>query len=141
MHIDGNRDPELCLDRVLRSAEEDFDTKMLLDPFEKQLDPPPAAIQLGDGDCWQRKVVGEEHQSLAGLRILESDAARWRIEVLARVETSQHDGLIANQPVLRSPRDLREHQLAQVHRRPLRVSSSQDRKSMRCTSNRDQEKT
>jgi hypothetical protein len=38
-------------------------------------------------------------------------------------------------------RDLRKNQFAQVHRYPLRVSSSQDRKSMGCTSNRDQEKS
>src|SRR5262249_10261619 len=37
-------------------------------------------------------------------------------------------------------RDLREHQFAQVHQCPLRVSSSQDRKSMWRSSNRDQEK-
>jgi hypothetical protein len=38
-------------------------------------------------------------------------------------------------------RDLREHQFAQVHRNPLRVSSSQDRKLTRNSSNRDQKKS
>src|SRR5262245_57576183 len=38
-------------------------------------------------------------------------------------------------------RDLREHQFAKVHQCPLRVSSSQDRKSMWRSSNRDQEKS
>ena len=54
-------------DGVLGGAEKDFDTKMLLDPFEKQLDLPPAAIKLGDGECWQHEIVGEEHQPLAGV--------------------------------------------------------------------------
>src|SRR4030095_11048438 len=35
-------------------------------------------------------------------------------------------------------RDLRKHQFAQVHGCPLRVSSSQDRKSSASVSNRDQ---
>jgi len=38
-------------------------------------------------------------------------------------------------------RDLRKHELAQVHRSLLRVSSSQDRKSTGRPSNRDQEKS
>ena len=38
-------------------------------------------------------------------------------------------------------RDLRKHQLAQIHGCPLRVSCSQDRKSSLRSSNRDQEKS
>ena len=75
----------MCFDGVLRSAEEDFDTKMLLHPFEKQFDLPPASVKLGDGDGGQREVVGEEHQALAGLGILELDAAQGRVEALARI--------------------------------------------------------
>ena len=71
---------------------------MLLDPFEKQLDLPPASIQVGDGDRRQREVVGQEHPPLAGLGVFELDAARWRVEVLMRVKAGEHDGLIANQP-------------------------------------------
>ena len=76
----------MSFDRVLGSTEEEFDTKMLLDPFEKQLDLPPASIKLGNGDCREGKVVGEKNQSFAGLRDFESDAAQWRVEVLARVK-------------------------------------------------------
>ena len=70
---------------------------MLLDPFEKQLDLPPAAIKLGDGECWQGEIVGEEHQPLAGCGVFELDATQRRVEVLTGVEAGEHDGLIANQ--------------------------------------------
>src|SRR3970040_300066 len=70
---------------------------MLLDPFEEQLDLPPASIKLGDGDGRQREVVGQEYQSLSGFGILETNAAQGRAEVLARVEAGQNDGLIADQ--------------------------------------------
>ena len=70
---------------------------MLLDPFEKQFDLPPASIQIGDGDCRQGEVVGQENQPFAGLGVFELDAAQRRVEVLARVEAGEHDGLIANQ--------------------------------------------
>ncbi len=65
--------------------------------FEKQLHLPPATIKLGDGNRRQGEVVGQEHQSFAGLGVFESDAAQWRVEVLARVEAGKHDGLIADQ--------------------------------------------
>src|SRR5947208_3567962 len=71
---------------------------MLLDPFEKQLDLPAATIKLGDGERRQDEIVGEKHQPLAGCGIFESDTTQGRIEVLARVEAAEHDGLIANQP-------------------------------------------
>src|SRR4030095_13529613 len=69
---------------------------MLLDPFEKQLDLPPATIKLGDGERRQDEIVGEKHQPLAG--VVESNATKGCVEVLARVEAGEHDSLIANQP-------------------------------------------
>ena len=95
--VSGDSNPHLSLDCVLRSTKENFDTKMLLDPFEEQLDLPTASIKLGDSDCRQREVVGQEHQPFSGFGIFESDAAQWCVEILARVEASQHDGLIADQ--------------------------------------------
>ena len=49
-HVDRECNPDLGFDGVLGGAEEDFDMKMLLDPFVKQLDLPPATIKLGDGE-------------------------------------------------------------------------------------------
>ena len=36
--VSGDSDPHLSFDRVLGSTEKDLDTKMLLDPFEKQFE-------------------------------------------------------------------------------------------------------
>jgi hypothetical protein len=47
---------------------------MLLDPFEKELDLPTAAIQIGDAQCGQRELIGQEYNALAGLRIDILDA-------------------------------------------------------------------
>src|SRR5450759_1366939 len=71
---------------------------MLLDPFEKQFDLPPASIKRGDGNRGQGEVVGQKHQPLVGLGVAKSDATQRRVEVLARVKAGEHDGLIANQP-------------------------------------------
>lgn len=87
----------MSLDRVLGGAEENFDTQMLLDPFEKQFDLPAASIEIGDGQCWQRKIVGKEHQVLAGYGIFESDTTQGRVEILLGVKAREHDGLIADQ--------------------------------------------
>ena len=97
-HVNRDGNPDLGFDRVLGGAEKHFDTKMLLDPFEKQLDLPAAAIQFGDGERWQDEIVGQKHQPLASVGIFESDTTQGRIEVLARVKAAEHDGLIANQP-------------------------------------------
>ena len=70
---------------------------MLLDPFEKQFDLPTATIKLGDSECWQGEIVGEEHQAFAGCRVLESDTTQRRVEVLFGVKAGEYDGLIANQ--------------------------------------------
>ena len=36
-HVNGNSDPDLRFDCVLRGAIEGFDSEMLFDPFEEQL--------------------------------------------------------------------------------------------------------
>ena len=97
-HINRDGNPDLGFDGVLGGTEEDFDTKMLFDPFEKQLDLPPAAIKFGDGQCRQDEIIGEKYQPLAGYWIFESDTTQRCVEVLARVKAGEHDSLIANQP-------------------------------------------
>ena len=39
-HVGGNGDPDLCFDRILAGTEERFDSQVLLDSFEEQLDLP-----------------------------------------------------------------------------------------------------
>ena len=47
--IDADGDPNLRLDGVDGVAEKMFDRQVLLDPFEKGLDRPPFAVDLGGG--------------------------------------------------------------------------------------------
>src|SRR5450830_74066 len=71
---------------------------MLLYPFEEQFDLPAAPVELGDCECWQREVVGQEDKVLGGFGVLEADASQRRFEVFVRLETSEHNRLIADQP-------------------------------------------
>ena len=70
---------------------------MLFDPLEEQLDLPTTAVKLGNGQRWQREVVGKKDQSLSSLGIFEPDPSERLIETLARIEDGEHDGLIADQ--------------------------------------------
>ncbi len=69
---------------------------MLFDPFEEQLDLPLTPVQLGGRQDWQREIVAQENQGFIGLRILESNAAQARFEVLECVEAGKQDGLVAD---------------------------------------------
>ena len=87
----------MSFDRVLGGAEESFDTQMLLDPLEEQLDLPTTAVELSNGQSRQGKVVGEKDQSFPSHRIFEFDSSQWRIEALARVKDGEHHRLVADQ--------------------------------------------
>jgi len=73
--INAHGDPYLRLDRVIGGAKKMFDAQVLFDPFEEQLDPPAAFIELGNGLGGQVKVIGQKHQRLAALRVFVTDAA------------------------------------------------------------------
>ena len=45
-----------------RGAVKRLDAKILLDPFEKQLDLPAAAIEVGNRDSGKNEVVGQKHK-------------------------------------------------------------------------------
>jgi hypothetical protein len=47
---------------------------VLLDPFEEELHLPAAAIQVGDAQCGQAKMIGQEYEALVDLRIGVLDA-------------------------------------------------------------------
>ncbi len=94
---DVNRygDPYLSSYRIVRRARERLDTQMLLDPLEKQLDLPSASIKPCDGNGWFVHVVGQEDQSLAGIRI-DIDDAPQDVGVMADgVDPRHDDGLVA----------------------------------------------
>ena len=95
-HVGRYRAPDLRLHGVLAGAEEFLDSKVLLDPFEEQLDLPAALVKRGDSQRWQEHVVGEEHQGLAGVGIFEADTPQVLGIVLGHVEAVQGDTLIAH---------------------------------------------
>ena len=59
-YVDRHRNPDLRLHRVLRNADKAFDAQVLLDPFEKQLELPAIAIELGDRGRWEAEI-GRAH--------------------------------------------------------------------------------
>lgn len=84
------------LHRVFRCAVKLLDPQMLLDPLEEEFHLPAAFVQSADGGGRKGEVVGDEHQSLAGLGVLEADAPQNFGVSLTGVETVQRDGLVAN---------------------------------------------
>src|SRR5207244_3506522 len=83
--------------RVVRGTVEGFDPQMLLDPFEKQFDPPPAAVELRDGQRRLGEVVGEKNQRLAGLRIAKADSPQGFRKIAPGVEAGQDHRLVETQ--------------------------------------------
>lgn len=69
---------------------------MLLDPLEEQLDLPAVFVQRGNRQRRQGGIVGQEHQRLAGFRVLETDATQQLGIGLCGVEAIQRDALIAD---------------------------------------------
>jgi hypothetical protein len=50
----------LSFDGIFGGAEERFDTKMLFDPLEEQLDSPAQAVKLVNRERRQDKIVGQK---------------------------------------------------------------------------------
>ena len=94
--IDADSDPNLRPHSVLGGAVEALDAQVLLDPLEEQFHLPSAPVQGADGRCWQGKLVGQEHQVLAGLGIAIADASQLAWVVLGGIEAVKGDGLVAD---------------------------------------------
>lgn len=95
--VGRNRDPYLRLDGVFCVAIKRFDSKMLFDPFEEQLDLPSLFVEGANRDGRQSKIVGEKHESLVGLCIDERDASECFGVSSSRQHASQADMMIADQ--------------------------------------------
>ena len=95
--IDADSDPNLRPHSVLGGAVEALDAQVLLDPLEEQFHLPSAPVQGADGRCWQGKLVGQEHQVLAGLGIAIADASQLAWVVLGGIEAVKGDGLVADE--------------------------------------------
>ena len=61
-NINGDGNPDLSFDCILGGAIKGLDPEMLLDPFEKQLHLPAAAIKICNRDGRQDKIVGKEYK-------------------------------------------------------------------------------
>ena len=97
-HVNGDSNPDLGPDRILRCAIESFDPQVLLDPAKKQLDFPTTLIELGDSQSGQQKVVGEKHKSfLARCVVVSHSAKSFGVATLGNRIVEHHD-LIALQP-------------------------------------------
>ncbi len=69
---------------------------MLLDPLEEQLHLPACLVERADGGCRKGEVVCEEHECLASVGILESDAAQMFGIFFAADDAGKCNGLIAD---------------------------------------------
>lgn len=75
-----------------------FDRQVLLDPFEKGLDRPPVAVDLGNGQRGQIESIGQEHQELVGFGIAVRNATQAIRVGKPRLGRGQQDALVAAQP-------------------------------------------
>lgn len=100
-HVSADRDPNLRLDCVLAGAHKGIDPKVLLDPFEEQLDLPSLSIECGNHLGAERKVVGQKGQAFAILVFGNNSANHLRI-VFGGLVNSEHASLIANDLSIRT---------------------------------------
>ena len=89
--IDRDCDPDLGFHGVLGSTIERFDSKILFDPFEEQLDLPATFEQQSNCQRWQDKVVCQKDKAAMIFDIEETDSpkrvgSRDRIEARANLE-------------------------------------------------------
>ena len=95
-HVGGHGAPDLRLHRVLAGGQKSLDTQVLLDSLEEQLDLPTTFVQSSDGQRGQRHVVGQKHQRLARLWVVEFHPTQMLGLVFSDMEPIQGDALIAN---------------------------------------------
>lgn len=95
--VDRNGNPDLGAHGIFAGAIKSFDTQVLLNPFEKQLDLPARSINLRHRQCWQAEVVGQKHQRLARLRVAITDAAKRFGIGAVNTEIAQDHGLVETQ--------------------------------------------
>lgn len=67
-------DMYLYPDCIFRFTPKGFDTKMLLDPFEKQFDLPSVSVKKGNFICFEVEVVGVVSEGPSKVRGIEYDA-------------------------------------------------------------------
>jgi len=95
-HIDRDSNPDLGFYSVLRGAIERFDSKILFDPFEEQLDLPATFEEQSNRQCWQDKVVCQKDKPVMVLDIEETDPSKWIGIKLRGFGTPKQNRLVAS---------------------------------------------
>jgi len=95
-HVGGHGAPDLRLHGVLARSQKSFDTQVLFDPLEEQFHLPATLVQSGDGQRRQRRIVGQEHESLARFWILVSNAPQMFGIIFRDVKSLEANRLIAD---------------------------------------------
>jgi len=95
--VNGDGTPDLGAHRVGRRAIKGFDAQMLLDPFEEEFNLPASAIELGNSQRWDGKIVSQEDEGFAGFGIAIADASQRGGIIVLGLQAGHHDSLIKQQ--------------------------------------------
>ncbi len=102
---------------------------MPLDPFEEQFHLPALLVDIGDGLRRDSEQVGQKHEALMVLSIVESDAAQRLRIILPGPRTHKRDDLIDADPASLVHRGGRQASEVQV---PFGTDNEESRKAMDC---------
>ncbi len=97
-HIDRHSDPDLRLHGVLAGTVECLDSEVLLDPLEEQFYLPSRFVDLRNGECRKRKVVGEKLEPLSCLNVEIGHETQCVWVRFYRVYSGQDDSVIGSNP-------------------------------------------
>ena len=95
--VNADGDPDLGSHGVFAGAEEGFDSKVLLDPFEEEFDLPATLVNSCDGQCWEVEVVGQKDQPFSCFCIEVADTPKTFGIVDFSLSGAQPDRLVATQ--------------------------------------------
>jgi hypothetical protein len=71
---------------------------VLLDPLEKQLHVPAAAIEIGNSFCWKDEIVGQKHECFVLFGIEVADTSQFVGIVLFGIVSLEDNNLVAVDP-------------------------------------------
>ena len=96
LDVDADGDPDLSAHSIEGRPIEGFDPKVLLDPFEEELDLPAQLVEVRNGLGGQLELIGEEQEILAVVRIDVMNPAQLLRVILAAGRAAQAPELIAS---------------------------------------------
>lgn len=97
--VSDDGDMYLYSDCILRFSPKGFDTKMLLNPFEKQFNLPSIAIKKGDFFCFEIEVIGVISEGSFNVRGIEYDAPK-RNRIVSIVSLACESNRLVSQDVV-----------------------------------------